>query len=72
MPKKKVVETSGLPWRRATFFRGTSSAVLDADGNLVCGSSICQATPKDIANHELIVKAVNAYGWSKARMAAND
>lgn len=52
-----------LPWRHDVSGDGTASAVVDANGTVVCGSMICQSrwpAPERQA-HALIVEAVNDF-----------
>ena len=56
---KKSKNHSPLPW--AHRYNGECSGVVDAMECIVCGSLICRTTPQDLANHKLIVNAVNAF-----------
>lgn len=57
---KNLIQT--LPWKHITQGKKTS-AVVDSDGFIVCGSLICYQSDPEVASatHAYIVKAVNAY-----------
>lgn len=53
------MKTNKLPWKWVGDTDRKMSAVVDADGTVVCGSLVCQQNSREIiGSHKLIVEAV--------------
>lgn len=56
--KTRTPKHSPLPWRIETGGKKKMSAIVAANGRLVAGSLICQQDEETIANHKLILEAL--------------